>query len=187
MTPSEEPSAAMMKENSPTWAMLMEHFTVVLSDCLETSAPSDTQRGEDDGQYEPDDQVERHASELYRNGRAVYVRAHSKGGEHHHEKHGCDILDNKHAENESCEPFVFQVQFVERLRDDRRRRDGDHAAEKQAREKRPAKQGAARESCDHHKPHLDECRQNGGAACGGEPCDTEFQPQAEHEEDDAYL
>lgn len=165
----------------------MEHFTVVLSDCLETSAPSDTQRGEDDGQYEPDDQVERHASELYRNGRAVYVRAHSKGGEHHHEKHGCDILDNKHAENESCEPFVFQVQFVERLRDDRRRRDGDHAAEKQAREKRPAKQGAARESCDHHKPHLDECRQNGGAACGGEPCDTEFQPQAEHEEDDAYL
>lgn len=35
----------MMKENSPTWAMLMEHFTVVLSDCLETSAPSDTQRG----------------------------------------------------------------------------------------------------------------------------------------------
>ena len=43
--PSEEPSAAMMKENSPTWAMLMEHFTVVLSDCLETSAPSDTQRG----------------------------------------------------------------------------------------------------------------------------------------------
>jgi hypothetical protein len=108
------------------------------------------------------------------------------GGERRNEQNADEIFEDENAEHQIDEASLHAL-LGEGLHDDGRRRDSDDRTRVDALEQRPAEQlrGAEAEQC--HGTAVDEGHESRRGANLGEPSQTEFEPEPEHEQNDAQL
>ncbi|MNG81736.1 hypothetical protein D3C79_403940 [compost metagenome] len=98
-----------------------------------------------------------------------------------------DVLDDQHAEDELGKTLVLHLQVIERLDDDGGRGDRQDGAQEQRVHGVPVEPAANLETDPDHQDDFQEGRDKGRGADLEQLAQAEFQPQAEHQEDDAQL
>jgi len=142
------------------------------------------EQADDENHDEENGELQHLEADLAHAGRAGLRETGEKG----EQDDGEDVLDDENAEDDLGEFFARLAEFRERLDDDRGRGDGKHRAEEDAVHGAPAEEAAAHLVAEpDHKDDFEQRGDERGEADLGQLAQAEFEPEREHEQDDAHV